>query len=143
MADKETEAARMLCEELAKRGIEGEVRRDIYDVPSNVCWQADIDSLQTAYDYVIFNLNAPFLAEWGAAHMLIWASHLFDKKKKVIINYRGPFFAEDYMPEDPTFIEVNCPPTKETVELLVKGLFGELKFTGQSLLKARRKNSCQ
>ena len=67
--------------------------------------------------------------------MLIWASHLFDKNKKVIVNYGSPYFAIDYFPEDPTFIEMNCNPTKETIELLVKGLFGEIEFTGKSILK--------
>lgn len=70
--------------------------------------------------------------------MLIWASHLFEKSKKLIVNYRTPFFAEDYFPEDPTFIEMNCPPTKETVEMLVDGLFGKMAFTGKSLLEERR-----
>ena len=70
--------------------------------------------------------------------MLIWASHLFDKNKKLIVNYRAPFFAEDYFPEDPTFIEMNCAPTVETIEMLVKGLFGESNFIGKSLLKERR-----
>ena len=67
--------------------------------------------------------------------MLIWASHLFDKTKKVIVNYRTPYFAEDYFPEDPTFIEMNCNPTEESVRLLVDGLLGELQFAGKCLLK--------
>ena len=66
--------------------------------------------------------------------MLIWASHLFDKKKKVIVNYGSPFFASDYFPEDPTMIEMNCQPCKETVKLLVDGLLGEIEFTGKSVI---------
>ena len=87
----------------------------IYDVPSRVCWQADIDKLQADYDLVIFSMNAHFVSQWSVAHMLIWASHLFDKKKKIIVNYQSPYFAVDYFPKDPTYIEVNCSPIKETV----------------------------
>ena len=65
--------------------------------------------------------------------MLIWASHLFDKSKKIIVNYGSPYFAVDYFPEDPTYIEMNCPPTKETVKMLVDGLLGEKEFTGKSV----------
>ena len=138
VTDEDEYSSQMLCDELKKRGMYAEVKRDIYDVPSRVCWQADIDKLQAEYDLVIFNVNAFFVAEWSVPHMLIWASHLFDKKKKLIVNYRTPFFAEDYFPEDPTFIEMNCQPTEETIKMLVDGLFGEMEFRGKSLLRERR-----
>lgn len=126
--------AEMLRQEFADRGMKADVKRDIYDVPSRVCWQADVDKLQEAYDLVIFNLMAPFVAEWSVAHMMIWASHLFDKSKKIIVNYGSPYFAVDYFPEDPTYIEMNCRPVKETVKMLVDGLLGETVFTGKSVL---------
>lgn len=139
VTDEDEVSSKLLRNELNSRGIEAEVKRDIYDVPSRVCWQADIDKLQSEYDLVIFNVNAFFVAEWSVPHMLIWASHLFDKKKKVIVNYRTPYFAEDYFPEDPTFIEMNCSPTKETVKLLADGLMGKIQFTGKSLLSKKEK----
>lgn len=141
VTDEDSVSSALLRDELKSRGIEAEGKRDIYDVPSRVCWQSDIDRLQSAYDLVIFNVNAFFVAQWSVPHMLIWASHLFDKAKKVIVNYRTPYFAEDYFPEDPTFIEMNCNPTKESVKLLVDGLLGELKFTGKCLLKERNNES--
>ena len=128
------DSSKLLCDELVRRGMKAVVRRDIYDVPSRVCWQADIDKLQAEYDLIIFNVNASFVAEWSEAHMLIWASHLFDKKKKLIVNFRSPFFAVDYFPEDPTIIEMNCAPIKETMEMLVDGILGKLEFTGKSLI---------
>ena len=137
VADREKVSAQLLKEELERRGFEADVRNDIYDVPSNVCWQNEIDELQDQYDMVLFNVNARFVAEWSAAHMLIWASHLFSKEKKVIINYSGAFFATDYFMQDPTYIEMNCSPTKETVKFLVDGLLGELTFTGKSVLKEK------
>lgn len=124
----------LLQKELQNRGLSVDVKRDIYDVPSRVCWQVDIDKLQNEYDLVIFNLNASFVAEWSVPHMLIWASHLFDKSKKLIINCRSPYFAVDYFPEDPTFIEMNCELSAETVKMLVERLFGEKEFTGNNLI---------
>ena len=134
VTDEDEKSSELLRQELLERGIKAEVKRDIYDVPSRVCWQADIDKLQAEYDLVIFNVNAFFVAQWSVPHMLIWASHLFDKKKKIIVNYGSPYFAVDYFPEDPTFIEMNCSPKKETVKLLVDGLLGEIKFTGKNVL---------
>ena len=73
-------ASVLLKGELERRGFISDIKRDIYDVQSNVCWQSDIDKLQNEYDLVIFSMNCSFVAEWSVAHMLIWASHMFDKK---------------------------------------------------------------
>ena len=134
VSDPDPVSAKLLKEELERRGIKATVRRDIYDVPSRVCWQSDVDKLQDEYDLIIFNLNASFVAQWSEPHMLIWNSHLFDKKKKVIVNYASPYFANEYFPEDPTFIEMNCSPTKTTVKMLVDGLLGEMEFEGKPVI---------
>jgi len=60
---------------------------------------------------------------------------MFDKAKKVIIHYGSPYFAEDYFPEDPTYIEMNCGGGPATVQALAERLFGEAPFTGLSVLK--------
>lgn len=134
VTDNDKKSSNMLKREIEERGMRADVKREIFDVPSQVCWQSDTDKLQSEYDLVIFNVNAHFVAEWSDAHMLIWNSHLFDKKKKVIVNYGSPYFAVDYFPEDPTIIEMNCTPTEETVKILVDGIFGDIIFTGKSLL---------
>ncbi len=134
VTDEDTVSSEMLKKEIEKRGLCVDVKRDIYDVPSRVVWQAEVDKLQAEYDLVIFNVNAFFVAQWSVPHMLIWASHLFDKNKKVIVNYGSPYFAVDYFPEDPTLVEVNCPPDSETVKLLTNGLFGEFEFSGKPRL---------
>lgn len=141
VTDEDPKSAELLREELERRGIYGEVKREIYDMPSQVCWQADTDRLQAEYDMVIVNTNAFFISQWGVSHMLIWNSHLFDKKKKVIVNYGSPYFAVDYFPEDPTIIEMNCAPAKETVEMLVDRLLGEKEFSGSSRLTLRSKEA--
>ncbi|MBR1970596.1 MAG: hypothetical protein IKA17_09610 [Clostridia bacterium] len=134
ITDDDDFSSNLLCSELINRGIQAEVKRDIYDKESLVCWQSDIEEIQSHYDFVIMNLNAHFVAQWSDAHVLIWASHHFDKKKKIIINYGSPYFASEYFPEDPTYIEANTTPTKETVGLIVDGLLGKMEFTGRSLL---------
>ncbi|MBQ7332931.1 MAG: hypothetical protein IJW38_01110 [Clostridia bacterium] len=124
----------ILAREFENAGISAEVRRDIYDVPSRVCWQADIDKLQSRYDLVLFHLDAEFATEWSVPHMLIWASHLFDKSKKIIVNCRSPYFAVDYFPEDPTFVEMNISINETTAKMLVDRLTGKKEFTGKCLL---------
>lgn len=127
-------SSKLLQDELKSRGIETEIQRDIYDVPSRVCWQDDLDELQSGYDLVIFNVNTSYATTWNVPFMLIWASHLFDKKKKLIINYGSPFFAGTYFPEDPTFIEVNNGPSKTSVKAVADRILGIEEFTGKSVL---------
>lgn len=126
-------ASILLKDEFEHRGFIADVKRDIYDVQSNVCWQSDIDKLQIEYDLVIFSMQCAFVAEWSVAHMLIWASHMFNKKKKIIVNYGSPYFANTCFPEDPTYIEMNCVPCADTVKMLVDGLTGEAEFEGNSV----------
>ena len=130
----DTVSSNLLKKALEKRGIKADVRRDIYDEPSWVVWQSDVDKLSEEYDLVIFNLNAQYASEWSEPHIHIWASHLFKKEKKLFINYSSPYWASEYLPEDPTIIEVNCSSTEEIADYLVQGLFGEVEFTGKSLL---------
>lgn len=127
-------SSNLLKEALEKRGIKVDVRRDIYDEPSWVVWQDDVDKISAEYDLVIFNVNAQYASEWSEPHIHIWASHLFKKDKKLFINYSSPYWASEYLPEDPTIIEMNCNATEEMVDYLVKGLFGEVEFTGRSVL---------
>lgn len=127
-------SSNLLKEALEKRGIKADVRRDIYDEPSWVVWQDDVDKISAEYDLVIFNLNAQYASEWSEPHIHIWASHLFKKDKKLFINYSSPYWASEYLPEDPTIIEVNTKANEEIADYIVKGLFGEVEFTGQSLL---------
>lgn len=139
MADEDKFSSNALKEELEAKGFSVDVKcEEIYDEPSRVCWQADIDRIQAEYDFCIFNVNTAFMNQWSMTHMLIWASHLFDKNKKIIVNYGSPYFAEDYFPEDPTIIEMNCSPSKETVRMLADVIDGEFVPTGKSLLKERR-----
>ncbi len=124
----------LLKSALEQAGFSVEAARDIYDVPSRVCWQSDIDELQNRFDLVIFNVDMEYATAWNVPFMLVWASHLFDKKKKIIINYGSSFFADTYFPEDPTYIEVNAEPTAETVRFVVERLLGLAPFTGKPVL---------
>ncbi len=126
-----SKSADMLKNELIKRRYFAEVKKDIYDVPSRVCWQDDIDALQAMYDIVIFSVDTAYETSWGVPFMRIWASHLFSKEKKIIVNYGTKFFASEYFPEDPTFIQMNCNPSESAVSSLVDGLFGKIEFKGR------------
>lgn len=133
-ATDEDKSAYMLRDEFVRRGFEADVKRIIYDVSSRVCWQDDIDELQSKYDVVILNLNTDIACTWSEPFMLIWASHLFDKKKKIIINYGSPFFAKDYFPEDPTIIDTNASPSDELSNALAEGIIGEMSFKGNPII---------
>ena len=130
----------LLGRELEKAGFEVNVRRDVYDVSSNVCWQEDLDEIQAEYDLVIFSFDTAYISANESAgagnisYMMIWASQLMNKNKKLIINYGSPFFAEDYFPEEHTIIEVNTVPTEATINFVVQGLLGEIRFTGKKAL---------
>lgn len=129
--DKDMNSSELLTRELEMRGFQAEMKRDIYDTDSGVCWQDDIDLLQAQYDLVIFNVNVALQGNWDAANMLIWASHLFDKKKKIIINWSNGYVSMDYFPEDPVIIEANSAPTSHMTKALVNRIVGETEFTGQ------------
>lgn len=133
VTDAASTSAVLLKEQLAEYGIEADIRRDIFEPVSQVCWQSETDKIAAAYDFVIFNVDCAFVAQWSDAHMMIWGSHQFDKKKKLIVNYGSPYFATEYFPEDPTYIEMNTDASKETVKMLVDGIMGKVQFTGKSV----------
>ncbi|MBQ3553063.1 MAG: glycoside hydrolase family 3 protein [Clostridia bacterium] len=133
VTDEDECSAKLLKKEFEKRDIKADVCRDIEEKFSLVCWPEDMQKMSKDYDLVIFNVNAFFASQWSQAHMLIWASHQFDKKKKLVVNYGSPYFATEYFPEDPTYIEMNTTPTEDTVKMLVDGILGEMIFTGKSV----------
>ena len=126
---EDSDSCNLLKAEFEARGIEADIKRDIYDKDSLVAWQDDIDALQAPYDLVLFNIAANH-GTWSVPLMVIWASHQFDKAKKVIVHYGNPYFAEDYFPEDPTYIEMNCRANETSAKALIDRLFGEAPFTG-------------
>ena len=69
--------------------------------------------------------------------MLIWASHMIKQEKKIIVNFGSPYFAEDYFPEDKTFIDANNGPTPATIEGIVSGIFGEMEFVGKPVVNTK------
>ncbi len=133
--DEGRDASALLQTELQKRGFTADVQREIYDIPSRACWQDDLDALAAKYDRIIINLHAEYTTAWSTPCMLLWASHLFSKDKKIIINYGSPLFADTYLPEDPTLIEVNSAPNAHTMPILVDKLLGKSPFTGKNRRK--------
>lgn len=127
-------SSEILRKELVKRGFEADVTRTAYDMTSNVVWQSEIDALQAKYDLIILNIKLDIASTWSQPFMLIWASHLIDKKKKLIINFGSPYFAQEYFPEDPTFIEGNAAPIPACIEALVDKITGKDTFRGYPVI---------
>lgn len=132
--EDESEACALVAEELNSRGIRTEIKRHIYDKESLVVWQKEVEALQRDFDRVLFLVQTQHEL-WNTALMTIWASHLFDKRKKVIVNFGLPWFAVDYFPEDPTLIQANCGPEAYLLKALAQRLCGEAPFTGIPTLK--------
>ncbi len=125
----------VMQEELEKRGYQVDVTDDIYDHDFFVCWQDDIDEIAAKYDMVILNANPGITDDThNSLFMMIWASHLFSKQKKIVINYGKPFVTLNYFPEELTVIEANIEPTKLAIEKIVEGLVGDMEFKGQFAL---------
>lgn len=129
------DSALRLKAQLEKSGYAVDVERDIYDVVSNVSWQEEIDALQDQYDRIIFNVNTILGSVWSQPYMLIWASHLFDKNKKIIVNHGSPYFAPDYFPEDPTFIQSNAEVSDASIQAIADGITGKMDFKGHSVIR--------
>ncbi len=134
--DSGENASCLLQEELQKRGFAVDVKRDIYDTSSMICWQDDLQAMADGYDLVIISMHMDYTTAWSTQCMLIWGTHLFRSGNKVIINYGSPLFAPTYLPQEPTFIEVNSAPNQFTVPILVDKLLGKSPFTGKNRRKA-------
>ncbi len=125
----------LLGQELRNRGFAVDVTDDIYDHEFFVCWQNEIDEIAARYDLVILSADPGITDDThNSLFMMIWASHLFSKSKKIVINYGKPFVTLSYFPEELTLIEANNDPTAETVRAIAEGLVGEMEFTGQFVL---------
>ncbi len=110
-------------------------KADIYDHGFFVCWQDEINAISANYDLVILNANPGVTDDThNSLFMMIWASHLFSKQKKIVINYGKPFVTLNYFPEELTLIEANAEPSAETVKAIADGLVGKMEFTGQFVL---------
>ncbi len=125
----------LLGGELRARGFQVDVKDDIYDHDFYVCWQVEIDAIARQYDLVILSANPGVTDDThNSLFMMIWASHLFPKSKKIVINYGKPFVTLSYFPEELTVIEANNDPTEETVKAVADGLVGDMAFTGRFAL---------
>ncbi|MBR6729649.1 MAG: hypothetical protein IKL80_05765 [Clostridia bacterium] len=136
--DTNQKSVTLLQEELTKRGIDAVISREAYDAISEVWWQEQADSVAEGQDMILVVVDGNYCSKWNNTFLTIWGSHMLDKKKKVIINFGSPYFAPDYFPEDPTYIEMNTGATPFAVRALAERLFGEKEFTGKSVLRRQK-----
>lgn len=128
----------LLKEELTKRGVNVKISRAAYDSVSDVWWQEQADGVMEGQDIVIVYVDGKLASSWNNTFRTIWGSHMMDKSKKVIVNFGSPFFANDYFPEDPTYIDMNTNASPYAVKALAARLFGEKEFTGKSVLRRQK-----
>ncbi len=129
------EPTELLAKELRSHGFAVDVKDDIYDHGFFVCWQDEIDAISANYDLVILNANPGVTDDThNSLFMMIWASHLFSKQKKIVINYGKPFVTLNYFPEEVTLVEANAGPSPEAVKAIADGLVGDMEFTGRFVL---------
>ncbi len=128
--------SQLLAQGLRQRGFQVDVRDDTYDHDFYVCWQVEMDAIAADYDLVILNADPSVTDDThDTVYMMIWASHLVDKAKKIVINFGKPFVTLNYFPEELTVIEANAAPTEEVIRAIVDGLVGNMEFTGRFALE--------
>lgn len=123
--DTDKDSCRLIKENLENAGFSVDIKHDIYDASSRVCWQDDIDKLQAQYDAIIVNLSAED-AFWAEPYMLVWASHLLKKEKKLIINWASNYLTDDYFPEEKTIIQCGNPICKYSADCVTELLLGQI-----------------
>ena len=131
-------SAEALKMEFEKNGYSCDVKRDTFDVPSNVFWQEDVNELIKDYDYVVLDLKTQFVTTWDVPYMQIWGLHMMERKKRIVVNLGSPFFVPQYFPQDPTIINVNSVPSATSVKTVVDGIIGKITLQGKPRVKETR-----
>ncbi len=119
------------CELLREKGFLVDFRRYL-----NTCWAEYVHEKTDSYDLVIQLLWAPSaIGPIQACNATVWAFHMVDKAKRMVVNFSSPFFADDYYPEDDTFVTAHQPASKEGFRAVVDCMVGQQPFEGKSPLK--------
>lgn len=122
-------------EELKTYGFETEFQEGLY-----TCWQDQVDELQNKFDVVIVCYNIPLLSVDYSKICLstTWSVHLLDRDKTIFVNFKDPYFADDYFPEAKVFINTNTSGADATVaKVAAECLVGKREFLGKSPVKIK------
>ncbi len=97
----------------------------------------DVDDIAQENDIIVYALSRTVhrpmgpIDFWGAEATSIWASNCSDKTKTIILNFGSPYIYRYYKNSKITYINT-YNTTKQAINSVVKGLFGEIEFTGKS-----------
>lgn len=126
--DGRMEIVKKFAEKLKAKGFNADFQKYLL-----TCYQEEIDEIIAPYDKIIFVLN--HLSCVGVVDncgSTTWASHLVDKKKKIILNFSSPYIAEDYYPDEPCVVNCNAPLNEYSADAVIKKLTGCDEFTGKT-----------
>ncbi|MBR5553933.1 MAG: hypothetical protein IKV98_08820 [Clostridia bacterium] len=131
--ENEMNGIKNLDEELKSRGFETEFMEGLYS-----CWQDQVDAIQNKFDVVIVCYNIPLMSVdyCKICFSTTWSVHLLDRDKTIFVNFKDPYFADDYFPEAKTFINTNTSGANTTIaKAVAECLVGEREFLGKSPVK--------
>ncbi len=119
------------CDVLREKGFDVEFKRYLC-----TCWASEVHNRTAAYDLVIEALWAPFnIGTVQSCGATTWAFHIIPKEKRMVVNFSTPFFADDYYPEDDTFVTAHQGASMDAFRAVVDCLVGEKPFEGKSPVK--------
>ncbi len=119
------------CDILREKGFEVDFQKYLLS-----CWEDVVHPIVAPYDLVIALLSVPFaVGLFGDASSTTWAFHLVPKEKRMIVNFSSPYFADDYYPEDDTFVTAHQKASEDGFRAVVDRLVGEKPFEGKSPVK--------
>ena len=133
---KGAEVFDIMKKELLKKGYEVEIRDDLsyFELGSG------LDSLSAKYDKFIFTFFSNPGNPWGTLSLnntkalSMWTANKLPLNKVISIGFGDPYKNLIYMPR--IWCRINCYQTDDNTQLaLVKGLTGEIEFTGKSPVK--------
>jgi beta-N-acetylhexosaminidase len=123
---------KVLKEELKSKGIETDIRRNITI--------DELKELEGQYDLILYGLyNRPHgpigpLDFFGDEARSIWASLTRGKEKSIVVSFGSPYHFSRYF--DAANVYINTYSIcEDTQKALVKALFGEMEFTGNTPVK--------
>ena len=130
---KGTESFSIMKKELSKRGYKVDIRDDL----SYFELESSLEHLSSKYDKFIFAFYSNPGNPWGTLNLnnskalTMWTANKLPLSKVISIGFGDPYKNLIYMPR--IWCRINCYQTDDNTQLaLVKGLTGEIKFTGNS-----------
>ena len=130
---KGTESFSIMKKELSKRGYKVDIRDDL----SYFELESSLEHLSSKYDKFIFAFYSNPGNPWGTLNLnnskalTMWTANKLPLSKVISVGFGDPYKNLIYMPR--IWCRINCYQTDDNTQLaLVKGLTGEIKFTGNS-----------